>query len=107
MTINMKYVLSISIALAVLGFLVGAGSQFTDLGLDPKQVKALIALFVILLGMGNSVNSVLIAFGMNVPSRLAAAASIPEVKQIVTTQTVADQAPSDKVVGPPSGPGTK
>ena len=113
MTVDLKWVLILSMFLAVLGFLVGAGSQFTDLGLSAAQTKAVIALCVLLLGMGNAVNSVLVAFGMTNTGRLASAASVPlpqkldaliannpEVKSVVTTQTVADASTSGKIVGP-------
>ena len=120
MTVDLKWVLILSMILAVLGFLVGAGSQFTDLGLSPTAVKAVIALCVLCLGGGNAVNSVLIAFGMTTAGRLASVQSVPikekldsfaennpQVKQIVTTQALADATDSEKVVGPPPGPGTK
>ena len=101
MTVNLKWVLILSMVLAVLGFLVGAGAQFTDLGLTQAEVKAIVAICVLFLGMGNAVNSVLVAFGMNTQSRLAGVASLPEVKSIVTTAAVADAAPSEKVVSTP------
>jgi hypothetical protein len=37
---------------------------------------------------------------MTTQDRLAIAAAVPEVKSIVTTQAIADVAPSNKVVGP-------
>jgi hypothetical protein len=45
--------------------------------------------------------------GATTQSRLASAASLPEVKNIITTQAVADVTASDKVVGPPAATGTK
>jgi hypothetical protein len=120
MTVDLKWVLLLSIFLAVLGFLVGAGSSFTDLGLAPATVKAVIALCVILLGAGNAVNSVLVAFGMTNAGRLASVASVPlvakmdalannnpEIKSIVTTQALAEATDSEKVVGPLPATGTK
>ena len=114
-TIDLKWVLFLSMFLAVLGFLVGAGSQFTDLGMSATEVKAVIALCVLLLGMGNAVNSVLVAFGMTNAGRLASAASVPlsqkmdslaennpEVRAIITTQAVADATESNKIVAGPS-----
>ena len=119
MTVDLKWVLILSMFLAVLGFLVGAGSQFTDLGLSATQAKAIVALCVLLLGSGNAVNSVLVAFGMTSAGRLASAQSVPlpqkldslaqnnpEVKSIVTTQALADLTNSEKVVGPPAATGT-
>lgn len=92
MTIDLKWVLLVSIFLSVMGFLVGISAELTDLGLNEHQVKAIIAIFVILLGIGNSINSVLIAFGMSVPSRLASAASVVGVKGIQVDPVLADTA---------------
>lgn len=113
-TIDLKWVLFLSMFLAVLGFLVGAGAQFTDLGLTAAQVKAIIALCVLLLGMGNAVNSVLVAFGMTNAGRIASAQQVPlvqkldalaadpSVKAIITTPALADATDSLKVVTGPS-----
>lgn len=59
MTIDPRWSIFLSLTLAVLGVLAGAGSQLTDLGLDPKQVKAALALITLLMGVGNAVNAVL------------------------------------------------
>lgn len=59
MTIDPRWSIFLSLGLAILGFLAGAGSQFTDLGLDPKVVKAVLALVTLLMGIGNAVNAVL------------------------------------------------
>ena len=120
MTVDLKWVLILSMFLAIMGFLVGAASQFTDLGLSAATVKAVVAPCVLLLGCGNAVNSVLVAFGMTSQGRLASAALVPldqrldaladsdpRVKSIVTTQAVADATSSAKVVGPPAATGTK
>src|ERR1700722_18343440 len=124
MTIN-KWVLGLSMWLAALSFLVGAGSQFTDLGMNPNQVKAVIALFVILLGIGNSVNSVLTAFGMTTSNKVSIAQTLPPqeklnvvhelpletraqsfasdpgvAKVVLTSNATANSVTSEKVVGP-------
>jgi hypothetical protein len=57
--------------------------------------------------VGSAATTTISGLGMTSQSRIAAAASLPEVKQIVASQDVADVTPSDKVVGPPKGPGTK
>lgn len=59
MTIDPRWSIVLSLSLAVLGFLAGAGSQFTDLGLQPATVKALQAAILLILGVGNAVNTVL------------------------------------------------
>lgn len=61
MTIDPRISFYLSLGLAILGFLGGAGSQFTDLGLPPGEVKAILAMVVLLLGVGNAVNAVLAA----------------------------------------------
>ena len=110
MKVDLKWILALSMFLAVLGFLGGAGSQFTDLGLAPATTKAIIAIFVILLGCGNAVNSVLIAFGMTNANRISSAEQVPlgqrldalvannpEVKGVVTTAAIADATESEKI----------
>lgn len=57
--------------------------------------------------VGSAITTTLSGMGMTTQSRLASAAAIPEVKSIVTTQAMAEVAPSDKVVGPPAATGTK
>jgi hypothetical protein len=50
--------------------------------------------------LGSAVLTTLNGMATGTQSRIASAASLPEVKSIVTTQTLADATPSDKVVGP-------
>lgn len=100
-TINPKWTLILTIALAILGFLAGASSQFTDMGLSEHWVKFILAWFTLVLGIGNAANSVLIAFGMTATSKLANAAAIPGVQKIITTEAIANSsglADVDKVV---------
>lgn len=61
MTIDPRWSFWLSITLAVIGFLSGAGSQFTDLGFDPHAVKAIIALCALVMGIGNAINAILAA----------------------------------------------
>jgi hypothetical protein len=61
MTIDPRWSFYLSLSLAVLGFLSGAGGQFTDIGLDPIHVKALLALVALVIGVGNAVNAVFAA----------------------------------------------
>lgn len=61
MTIDPRWSIFLSIGLAIIGFLSGAGAQFTDLGLAPGQVKAILALNALILGVGNAINAVLAA----------------------------------------------
>jgi hypothetical protein len=57
--------------------------------------------------IGSALLTALNGAGMTTQSRLASAASIPEVKSIVTTQAIAEVTSSDKIVGPPKATGTK
>ncbi len=59
MTIDPRWSIFLSLTLSVMAFMAGAGSSLTDLGLQPAQVKAILALITILLGIGNAVNAVL------------------------------------------------
>ena len=61
MTLDPRWSIFLSIALAILAFLSGAGASFTDLGLSPMEVKAILAMITLVLGIGNSVNAVLAA----------------------------------------------
>jgi hypothetical protein len=107
--------LALTIFLAIMGYLIGIGTQLTDLGLDPIHIKALIAVFTILLGMGNSVNAVLISFGMSASNTQQAFSNLPlttqissvmanangHIKKIETTPAIANSpelAANDKVV---------
>lgn len=72
MTLDPRWSVFLSLGLAILAFLAGAGSQFTDLGLDPATVKKILAATTLLIGVGNAVNAVLGA----IPS-----ASTPEAKK--------------------------
>ena len=92
MNINLKYVLMLALVLAVLGFLAGANSQFSDLGLSAPEVKAIGAIFGLLLGVGNAINAVLIAFGMTPSNRIASAASVDGVKGIQVDPKIAEVA---------------
>ena len=61
MTIDPRWSFYLSLFLAILGFLSGAGSTITDLGLSTVQVKAILAGVTLLLGIGNAINAVLAA----------------------------------------------
>ncbi len=45
----------LSIILAVLSYIVGAGALLTDAGMDPTTVKQLIAILSLVVGAGNTV----------------------------------------------------
>lgn len=50
--------------------------------------------------VGTGITTTLTAMGLSTQSRIAAAASLPEVKQIIADKPVAEAAPSDKVQAP-------
>ena len=59
MTLDPRWSVFLSLVLAILGVLAGSATQFTDLGLDPKTVKEILALITLLVGVGNAINAVL------------------------------------------------
>ena len=61
MTIDPRWSFWLSVTLAMLAFLAGAGGSYADLGMSERTVKAILGLTTILLGIGNSVNAVLTA----------------------------------------------
>ena len=61
MTIDPRFSFYLSLALAILGFMAGAGAQFTNLGLEPPAVEVILAICTLLLGVGNAINAVLAA----------------------------------------------
>ncbi len=65
MTLDPRWSVFLSLGLAILGVLGGSAAQFTDLGMQPSQVKAILAIITMCLGIGNAINAVL---GM-VPSK--------------------------------------
>jgi len=61
MTVDPRWSFWLSITLSIVGFLSGAGAQFTDLGLSPTGVKAVLAICALVVGVGNALNAVLAA----------------------------------------------
>jgi len=72
MTIDPRVGLYLSIVLAVIGFLAGAGTQFTTL-FGEHTANIILSVCVLLLGIGNAVNAVLHA----IPSKPGAANEFP------------------------------
>lgn len=65
MTVDPRYSFWLSVFLAVLGVLAGSATQFSNLGLSAHTVQAILAIIVLLNGVGNAVNAILAA----IPSR--------------------------------------
>lgn len=59
MTLDPRWAIGLTLFIAILNFLSGMGSQFTDLGLDAQHLKALMALISIFAGILGIVNTVL------------------------------------------------
>ncbi len=59
MTIDPRWSIFLSLFLAICGVLAGSSGTLSDLGLDPKQAKAIIAIVTLFMGVGNAVNAVL------------------------------------------------
>ena len=59
MTLDPRWSIFLSLFLAILGVLGGSAAQFTDLGLQPTQTKAILAIITMCLGIGNAINAVL------------------------------------------------
>lgn len=72
MTIDPRVGFYLSIFLAVVGFLAGAGTQLTTL-FGEHTANVVLAVVVLILGMGNAVNAVLHA----IPSKPGAANEFP------------------------------
>jgi len=61
-------------------------------------IPAAVAWCGIIAFVGSAAQTTISGLGMGTQNRIAAAASLPDVKTIVTTPEVASAAPSDKVV---------
>jgi hypothetical protein len=59
MTLDPRWSIFLSVGLAVLAYLNGAGALLTDLGMSATQVKVTMALISLVLGLGNTINAVL------------------------------------------------
>ncbi len=64
-------------------------------------IKPVVAWCGILAFLGSGINTAISGLGMTTQSRIAAAASLPEVKKIVAVPEIAEAIPSEKVVGKP------
>ena len=95
---NIKFIIGLAITLAIgisQGY-VALTHAIPDLWIPIVTAWAGIIAFV-----GSAAQTTLQGFGTTTQSRVSAAASLPEVKSIVTTRAVADAAPNTKVVSKP------
>ena len=101
---TVRFVIGIVVTLCI-G--ISAGTVVLTHAIPANWIPVAVAWAGIIAFIGSSVQTGLDGLGITAQSRLASAASLPEVKSIVTTQPLADATPSDKVVGPPKATGQK
>jgi hypothetical protein len=77
---------------------VSSGAVTLTNAIPADLIKPVTAWCGIIAFVGSAVQTTLQGFGMTNQSRLAGAAAIPEVKAIVTSSAMANDAPSNKVV---------
>lgn len=77
---------------------VSSGALVLTNAIPADWIKPVTAWCGIIAFIGSAAQTTISGFSMSNQSRIAAAASLPEVKAIVTTQPVASAAPSEKVV---------
>jgi hypothetical protein len=86
---------------------VSSGALVLTNAIPADLIKPVTAWCGIIAFTGSAVLTTLNGMATGTQSRIASVASLPEVKSIVTTQSLADITPSDKVVGPPKATGQK
>lgn len=59
MTVDPRWSIYLGLFLSILGYLAGVGALLTDAGLEAHTVKVVMAIIMIIFGIGNSVNSFL------------------------------------------------
>lgn len=77
---------------------VSSGTLVLTNAIPADLIKPVTAWCGIIAFLGSSITTTLSGLGMSNQNRIASAAALPEVKQIVTTKAVADAAPSNKVI---------
>ena len=92
----------VSVAIAISG-----GTLNLTSAIPADLIKPVTAWCSIIAFLGSAILTALNGLGATTQSRLESAASLSQVKSIVTTQALAEVTPSDKVVGPPAATGTK
>jgi hypothetical protein len=90
-----RFVIGLVVTLAI-GISQGAVSLTH--AIPAEFIPGVTAWFGIIAFVGSAAQTGLSAVGMSNSNRIASAASVPEVKAIVTTPAAAQAAPSDKVI---------
>lgn len=78
---------------------VSSGAVVLTNAIPVDWIKPATAWCGIIAFIGSSITTTISGLGMGSQARIAAAASLPDVKAIVTTAPAAEAAPSEKVVG--------
>ena len=98
MTIDPKWRFIISLIISVcIG--ISQGTLILTNAVPGAWIPVIAAWAGILAFVGSSANTMISGLGMTSQSRITAAASLPEVKAIVTEPPVATATPNEKVVG--------
>ena len=90
--------------LVTAAILISGGTVHLTNAIPAAWIPAATAWCSIIAGLGSAFLTALNAMASTTQSRIASAASLPDVSQIVTSRAVADASPSDKVVAPPASP---
>ncbi len=93
-----RFVIGLTVTLAI-GITQGTVSLTN--AIPDVWIKPVVAWCGILAFVGSFITTAISGLGITSQSRIAAAASLPDVKAIVTTPEVAQAAPSEKVVSKP------
>lgn len=96
-TIDPKWRFLISIIVTV-AIGVSQGAVHLTHAIPEMWIPVAVAWCGIIAFVGSAAQTGLSAVGMSNSNRLASAAAIPEVQKIVTTEAIANAAPSEKVV---------
>ena len=91
-----RFVISIIVTVAI-G--ISQGTLVLTNAIPAAYIPIVAAWCGIIAFIGSAVNTTISGMGMSTQSRIDAAASLPEVKAIVTAPPVAAATPSEKVVG--------
>jgi hypothetical protein len=118
--IDPKIAFYLGLAVFIAGVIANAGVNFLTGALPADIIPPLVKWCAIVATLGNGILTYIAGTNMTNAGRLANVKSVPidqkldsfadnnkEVKQIVTTQALAELTNSDKVVGPPPATGTK
>src|SRR5580698_1503755 len=97
MSIDPKWRFAIGLMVTV-AIGVSSGALVLTNAIPADWIKPVTAWCGIIAFVGSATQTTISGLGMTSQSRIAAAASLPEVKQIVATPETANAAPSDKVV---------